>query len=538
MINFLRKKAKSLVKLVSVSAIEQSIFSYFVASKRNSCLKGVDTLLVQCVEDPFYFALFGQIATSIQKKRDISIEQYIFRSLCIGETRSIRHFVQTRWVVNPRLSRKWKNLYGSFCDGVAYCSTSFNPFSDAIDLCSAIFDWVRIKKKENVLDLVIKGIYVGDLINDSYLRFKPAPTVDHRSIYVLLIIWQARRDIRRGEAYFRKKRPKVYLTSYSAYIQHGIPVRIALKFGVNVYSFGNYQEFTKKLSLDDWFHTKNPDNYRAKFANQADQGGKLISAELALRKRLSGCIDTATSYMQESAYTDSEVPVPEVEGSVAVFMHDFYDSPNVYPGMVFTDFWEWVCFTIETLQSEGIRFFLKPHPNQVTLSEGVVNELQKKYPGVNVISDKITNSKLVDGGIICAVTVYGTVAHEMAYLGVPSIACAKHPHIDFDFCKTTTNREDYAEALRRSSTVNIQSNLLRKQSLIFYYCHNLDLTDSEMELRNWSLDLRAMCATAKESSHIEIRSRLNQLLKLDGYKLLVSELQKKFETTYNHTSSN
>ena len=35
-------------------------------------------------------------------------------------------------------------------------------------------------------------------------------------------------------------------------------------------------------------------------------------------------------------------------------------------------FWEWVTFTIEKLNELGIEFFIKPHPNQISLSDSAI----------------------------------------------------------------------------------------------------------------------------------------------------------------------
>src|SRR5262249_4742192 len=152
---------------------------------------------------------------------------------------------------------------------------------------------------------------------------------------------------------------------------------------------------------------------------------RLKEAQQQLEVRLGGGIDPATSYMRVSAYAATSEPLPDVAGAVVVFLHDFYDSPHVYDRLVFPDFWTWVCFTIETLQQAGRKFLLKPHPNQVAPDGNALGTLTARYPGLSVLSSRISNRQLVEAGMICGVTVYGTVGHELAYMGVPCISCAK-----------------------------------------------------------------------------------------------------------------
>ena len=498
---------------------QNSLFQYFRSTHRPSPARSV--VLVQCVEDLFYFGLFGQIVSSLREKQSIRVEQFVLRSLNVGESKSFFTFINKRLVKNPLLSHKWIRLYRSFCNGVAYRGTSFYPIKDVIDLRRAWKCWRNLNGRKTLIDLVIDDVPVGDMVNDSFLRFKPAPTVDLKDVYLWIVLWQAYRDVRRAKEYFARVRPIIYLTSYSTYIQHGIAVRVALQCGVRVFSFANYQEFAKELSIGDWVHTKNPDHYADEFAKLSGQKEKLALAGAALCTRMAGGIDKATAYMKKSAYAESADTVPDVRGAMVIFLHDFYDSPHVYREMVFPDFWEWVCFTIETLKSANIPFFVKPHPNQISLSSGVLGELKHRYPEVSIISSNITNKQLAEAGMTCAVTVYGTVAHEMAYLGVPTIACARHPHVSFDFCRTAKSREAYAEILRRYAEISVDRSIMHQQSLMFYYMHNLSMGEEEQSLRNVDLELRKACAESDTTGQ-HLIDYLKQMSALPGYKGYIS----------------
>lgn len=322
-------------------------------------------------------------------------------------------------------------------------------------------------------DLTIAGIKVGDLIYDSYLRFKPAATVDLRSAYLLLVIWQTFRDLRQARAYMFDVRPRMFLATFSTYIQHGVAVRVALAAGVEVFTFANNQEFYKQLNSTDWVHTRNPDGYRSGFARLEDPAPKLEEAERALSARLSGGIDAATAYMKRSAYAGTAELPDGIEGSLLVFLHDFFDSPHCYRGMIFPDFWEWATFTLNLARRAGIKVFVKPHPNQIESSKSVVRQLMAEYPEATCLSTDTSNAHLAEAGVACAVTVYGTIAHEMAYLGVPSIAAGHNPHVSFSFCHTARNRNEYARLILSHRSLLHSPEKLRRESLEFYYMHNL-----------------------------------------------------------------
>lgn len=526
MLDFISKvfeKSLTIKRLLSISPAELEIYQYFKKTSKPS-QNSKDFVLVQSVEDSYYLALFGLIVTSLAKCKPIHVDQVVFNSLALGESQTLAKFIKSRFL-NRLLRKKWVGLYYAFCDGVAYRSVGFHtPVNDILDFFRAYKCWRNLTCKDDLISLKCDDVPIGDLVNDAFLRFKPAPTVNLKDIYLLVIIWQTYRDVRRAKKYFKRVKPKLYLTSYSTYIQHGIATRVALMFGVRVFSFGNYQELAKELSLGDWFHTNNSDGYFREFSQFSNLENKIALADVSLNARISGGIDNATSYMKQSAYTDAGEPVPDVKGAVVVFLHDFYDSPHVYPDMVFPDFWEWICFTIDTLNNANIGFVIKPHPNQINLSDSVLVELKRRYPSVALISSKITNKQLVEAGMACAVTVYGTVAHEMAYMGVPTIASARHPHISFDFCKTAKNKTEYAELLRSSNQLDFDQTEMKQQSLIFYYMHNLNLSEDEKLLMDDVSGLRQFYGSPETKQPNYQKDLLQKIASNPAFNAYISKL--------------
>ena len=517
--NYLFKLSGQLRSFVTFDYQQNVLYAYFNKIPRQTASSEA-VVLVQTVESLFYYGLFGQVINSLREQKHIRVEQFVLRSLNVNESKSLWILIKSR-LVNVLCSYKWTRLYSTFCDGVGYSSTSFSPASDMVDLYRAWNSWRGLSNKDALINLVVNDVIVGDLINDSFLRFKPAPMVNLKSVYLLMLIWQAHRDVRRANKYFSHTRPVLYLTSMAVYIQHGIAVRVALKQGINVFSFGNYQELTKRLTLNDWLDTRYADDYADDFLKLDSKEEKLDLAENALSARMAGVVDNATSYMRSSAYVVSGDPVPNVRNAVVVFLHDFYDSPNIYKDMIFPDFWEWACFTIDTLNDAGIRFFVKPHPNQIQSSNDVLKDLIKHYPNLAVISTSITNKQLAEAGFACAVTVYGTVAHEMAYLGVPTIACARHSHISFDFCRTARTRAEYIDLLRHYSNIDIDRARLRQQSQIFYYMHNLNMSVDEKSLVDLISEFRLACANFNEKNS-NLTQFLERLSELTAYKSYIS----------------
>lgn len=443
------------------------------------------TVVVQSVPDKFYFLLFGAIRQHLRKYLNGPVELVVVRSVSgavgSGWFAELKRAALVSWL----WSGPWVRAYGALFDGVAYwCATWAHPFSDLEDWGRSKSLWLQLQQQGNAHSLKIDGIEVADLVIDSYLRFKPSPEFDVTDPFVRRLVWQALRDVRQAQAYFGRVRPRLYLTSYTTYLEHGIPARVALRHGVDVWAFGNLNRFGKKLACSDTYHTQDFSGYRKEFEALNRQTERLQEARLQLETRLSGGIDAATSYMRKSAYARADVELPDgLDGAVVVFLHDFYDSPHVYPDLVFHDFWCWITFTIEVLQQTGVTFFLKPHPNQIAMSDEALERLRKAYPGLKWLPAGASNVQLARAGLACGVTVYGTVAHELAYLGVPSIGCARHPHHAFDFCRTARTREEYAGMLRTYGVSPLPKEEMQRQALAFYYMHNLHGDDDQLALR-------------------------------------------------------
>jgi hypothetical protein len=447
-------------------------------------------MVVQCVEDPFYLAMFGAVCARLREHGFGAADLGLIRTTVSGLIGKSGWY---RWlhgaVIGRRTETQWWHAYEALGSRRAFrLSSSSGIASEIGDFFRAFSAWHRMRAAEDPAQLQVLGVTVGDLVIDTYIRYRPQPRFEAADWFVFVILRQAHRDVRHARRYFRAARPKLYLTSYSTYVHHGIPVRVALQEGVRVHSFGNFVDIGKRLTTTHWFHTPDAGAYCAQFARLDRQAERLERAQRELDTRMAGGIDPATSYMKTSAY-GHDVELPDVSGATVVFLHDFYDSPHVYDRVIFTDFWAWISCTIEALRKSGKSFFIKPHPNQITLSGDALVQLERKFPGLPMLPVRASNLELARRGIVCGVTVYGTVAHELAFLGVPTIACARHPHHSFQFCRTAGSIEEYRAFLAAPETLPIPREEMRRQALAFVYMNNLHGSDATRELRELFLAL-------------------------------------------------
>jgi len=515
-------KIKSLISCIPASDKAKVLYQFL--DQEASFLDNENAQLhfsVQVVEDPFYYGLLNMVSIDVRKKIDCSGLTVITRSFNSWVGMGFPAFLRRSGLLGWLISSQWSKISCQTIGPVGYRSQSFNyPFADLYDFWCAYKLWRSLKNSEDISKLVIHDILVGDLVIDSYLRFRPSPYFLVKDRFVLTVLWQAHRDIRRAYDFFSQSKPSFYLSSLTTYIQHGVAVRVALKLGVPVYIVSSNLVFGKKLSSEDYFHTRDASSYYSIFKKLDQQEEKLKMAETELKQKLSGAVDDTMAYMKNSAYAYSDEKLPNVEGAVVIFLHDFYDSPHVYDELIFQDFWSWICFTVDTLIESGVNFWVKPHPNQISLSDNAVQLLLKHYPQLNMISSTVTNSQLVEAGVICGVTAYGSIAHELAYMGIPSICCAKHPHHSFGFCRTAKTVDEYKHFLEKPNVKLLSVKEMKRQALEFVYMHSYH-GDGTIALN------REFASYFREVNNIDGAQLVQKLVKfrdLSAYNKLIDEL--------------
>ena len=316
------------------------------------------------------------------------------------------------------------------------------------------------------------------MIYDTYLRFKPAATVEITDPFLENVIISALDNSERLTNLFQKNDYDLLLTSYCTYVQHGVAVRIAHKYGVKVVSFGNFDQLAKVVEPDFPYHVKNYHIYKEHFLkiSQNEKERCLDLAIKSLNRRFSGELDNSTFYMSKSSYHQELLTEKIFSHSgnkrIVVFLHDFFDSPHIYRDMLYPDFYEWLDRTLGILSETGHDVYIKPHPNGIIGNEPVVEQILKKFPKVIEISKTISNKVLIKEGFDLAVTVYGTLGHEMPYFGIPVLNAGDNPHVNFLFSETAFSRNGYEQTLFSIENIQKPTEELKDEIGAFYYMHN------------------------------------------------------------------
>jgi hypothetical protein len=541
-LKFLSKKKiiikifKDLFNIVPKNSYSLLIKKYLLNKKRkknhNYNNKKIYKIAVQGVYDLFYQTIFAAIVTDLWKKKklinNIIIVNSINHAAGTGLIASILRSQFVTFLRSLHLARFNSELVGP----VAYNSNEkFDIINEILIFLYAKKIWKKLIKKNNINNFKINNVFLGDLIVDTYLRYKPSYVFKISDPFVEKIIRQALRDLQKSSDFFRITKPDLYLTSSTVYLEHGIATRVAAKFGVKVRSYHDYHIFGKKITLKDYHPTittqRLPKNF---FSHQ--QRKKIINlANKNLNQIILGSKSDTLFYMKRSAYKNYNKAFPDLNGAVVIFTHDFFDSPHVHSNFIFEDFYKWLDFTIKILSLNKIPFFIKPHPNKNIrgASDAAFKSLKKKYPGLKFISSKISNLQIVQKGIICGVSVFGTVIHELAYMGVPSIACARHPSYLFQFCRTASSLNEYKKYLCTPNILPISRKEMKKQACEFFYMRNLHGTSHELNLNKNFINYYKHINFLNSNSKILLK-HFFKLINCKGWKGHIRLISKEIET--------
>ena len=452
-----------------------------------------EIILIQTPTDHYYLSLFSLLIVNLKKENcNILIGGVYPETFSIKSKHSNYIFYKLFLYIDHTLIKyKWKRLYRKI--GINFfVKTNKLSFLKKIEyFLRSIIIQKKLKSKSAVLSYKLKNITIGDLIYDTYLRYEVRPTLDTSDFALTKYFYKSFCLFHTFNSLSSYYKIKEYYSSYSTYIQHGIAVRLFLNKSISVFASGNLQQKFKKLSLNDYFHTTNHLVYLTLFNKLIDKENAINTGFNLLQNKFSGNIDQSSSYMNRSAFKpqlSNSINLDNIDG--VMFLHDFFDSPHIYDGMLFNDFYEWTIYTLELIKDYNLKIAIKPHPNQVKESIEVINYLKIKYSNLFWIEPNVSNLTILNSNIKFGISLYGTVLHELAYFDKFAISAGNNPHYAFDFIRKPKDISEYKNLILNQFETSNRLNQ-KKDVAIFYYMHNVynkeDLKYDFKELQNYNV---------------------------------------------------
>lgn len=347
----------------------------------------------------------------------------------------------------------------------------------------------KIKSKNDVIQIKVDKTSIGLDIYELYLirNFLPTVNLDDKKLWILIeksidifIFWSD---------FFKKNKVTGVFLSYRMYIETNIVNRIALKNKVPVFTIDGYgsslMKFsTLKLSLFEYY---------SKIFKKIKPAQKKIFmniSKIAINQKLRGVIGVNMDYSTKSAFSKTILQKNPITKSqkinVLICTHCFYDNPHAYgeykKSNLFLDFYEWLSFLSKISHKTDYNWFIKPHRDYLPGTIEIISNIMKKFNNIKFVNPEYSFHQL-KLNLDYALTVYGSVAHELPLLGVNVINASKiNPHVSYNFSITPRSLKDYERKLlnlKKEDKKKLKIDLNEIYS--FYYMHNYFFKDNLFE---------------------------------------------------------
>ena len=454
------KKAKKILRDLELNVNEIFFINYH---KKKNSFGNSEFLLLQTPAD-YYYVCYNKLILDKDKKNAIGVWPYVLHPLK-KRFFLINFFNYFFLIIFYYLKKKkWTSIYKSI--GVKHIIDldSNSLFNKINNLFKAIKIFRKIIEKNDIYKISINKIYCGDLIYDTYLRFRVRPTVDVKDMFLIFIIYKIFNIIDTLDNFFLNNNHFQYYTSYSSYVHHGVPVRFFLKKNIKVFSGKNNSQFNKKLSKKDNLHSEYTKDFKKIFKIENKKNQKLIFS----KNKLKNIFINKNTF---SHFNNQQFKNKNING--IIFLQDFYDQASG-SSMIFEDFYSWTIFSIEIVRKFNLNIAFKPHPNNIYESNILIKKIKKLYNDIQWIDPNVPNSILFKK-IKFGVSVHGSVLYELAYHNITSIACGNHPSQYYNFSYLAKDKNHYQKLLLKGHL--LQNKIKLKDVYEFYYMYrfkNLD----------------------------------------------------------------
>lgn len=332
---------------------------------------------------------------------------------------------------------------------------------------------ITLKDLDNV---EFNGIVVGDLIHDHFLRVFNTHTI-------LLGDTRFKELVKKFFCFFERFNElldlynvRAVLVSHCVYT-YGIPVRIALDRNVRVFQVTGESAYlmTKEFPManTDFFEYKKKFNELPE--NHKKEGLALARERLQIRFGEAIGVDMPCT-TDTTFHATFDISTRLLENSnkpkILVALHDFYDTPTPFGKNLFSDNYQWLCELQEFSKLVDYEWYLKVNPSSKEINYEVLQSFVENSNGFRLLPVNASHHQIISEGVNCALTIYGTIASEYPYLGIPVInASQNNPHIAYNFSISPKTTDEYWETLLNVKNINIR--ISQEEILEYYFMHHI-----------------------------------------------------------------
>jgi len=349
----------------------------------------------------------------------------------------------------------------------------------------------NIKSSTDIINIRIDGIYFGDLIYDTYLRFFEKPTYSKNDLYYIKqIIFHLLVILSNANFLLKNFKIKYFISRYYSYIFHGTLVRFFLKNKIKVITAG-YTGYQLRLHTNskDYYSSTEWEKYNADFFRIGNKKKCIKLAKDEIKKIFGSNKKKKYFYMKKI----STFKAIKIENNFVgiIFLNCFFDAPHIHGNLLFTDFYDFIVSTLNFYRKNNFqnKILVKPHPNALLGNQEIINNLKKDYSDFVWISKFANNLDLFKKKPIFGISTFGTVLWEMAYHNIIPIAAGRSPYKSYKFVLNPSTKYEYFDLLKDtiSGKIKTKSQINKKDIYEWFFMHYLNnkslLKNDDNELR-------------------------------------------------------
>lgn len=343
----------------------------------------------------------------------------------------------------------------------------------------------KIKNKKDVLNLKIEGIYIGDLVYDTYLKkfYEPTLILD-KKFYKLLYDFIGLFEY--WTQYFKENSVKSVITGHFVY-SYALIVRIALYKKIECFNITTNKIFRgslkhpvfdgKALQLKKLL--KSLDN--KKIYEGVKVSKQILKSRIENGKLVGGDLPYVSQSSFKKKKDEKRILKKNNKKKILICSHDFFDAAHFFRNGIFIDFSEWLEFLGELSNKTNYDWYIKTHPyydykfkNFQSISFKEMKKIIDKYKKIKILPNGTSHNQLVREGIDLVLTVHGTVSMEYALMNKKVItACKNNSFCDFNFNIHAKNKIDYKKKILNFDKINLK--IYKNEIYKFYFARHIFL---------------------------------------------------------------
>jgi hypothetical protein len=417
----------------------------------------------------------------------------------------------------------------------------FYPSINSLDLDNARKIYLNLLKKINsnddVVDIKINNVPIGDLIYDSYLKFYKLPTLNISKIDFKNFLFESIKSFLFWENYLKKNNVKGIVFTHTVY-SGAVLIRIAAyKYPAIKLISGNSNSVYNfnKNNFNPWLDFRNLKNDFNKLTKTEKMKGIKLSKKL-IEERINGIENSNLNSAKSSPYSLKKQKRAIKKSSkikILVATHCFLDSPHIYGKFFFSDFMIWLNFLNSISKMTNYDWYIKSHPNFNPITYKILKAFVKKNRNFKILPLNYNHKQIISEGINFVLTVHGTIGWEYAYMGIPVINASKNnPHYQFKFNINPKSLKEYKKILLNLDKLDVKINKLDiiKFYLVAYIYYVTDwLFRDQKELKKALKDFNKTFEVNTYGNwinsfnlekHQEIKNSLNRFIDSKRFKIL------------------